>query len=249
MMTRKCKLHIDSLLLKGLMHEVYGEDALFAKQLDDNWFIGAVMDGCSSGKDSYFASALLSKMVEKGCKTLPYLGKVSPDFKMENMSPKAVGEFLLNQVFDDLKQIRKKLLIDDIELLSTLLLAVVNIPDKQAYVNVSGDGYICCNGDITTIDQHNIPDYMTYHLNQSFDNWLHNHTRIFEIKKIETLTLSSDGISKYLNMDMKRPPDQNTISYLLKTLKLPLKERHKHLTHTLRLAPYDDVSILELGME
>jgi hypothetical protein len=48
-------MRLDSLLKRGGLHEVYGEDAQYHINIGNDWLIAAVMDGCSSGKDSYLS--------------------------------------------------------------------------------------------------------------------------------------------------------------------------------------------------
>ena len=51
------------LIKRGFFHENYCEDYLFSTSLSDEITILAVMDGCSMGTESYFASTLIGKLL------------------------------------------------------------------------------------------------------------------------------------------------------------------------------------------
>ncbi len=238
-------MKIDTLLLKGNIHEVYGEDSLFTKQFNDEWFIGAVMDGCSSGTDSHFASALMSKLIAKSCKTIVILNEFS-DLKLDEMSPKELGLHVLNQVFDDLKKSQKSLMLTTIENLSTLLLMIYHQPSKRVFINVSGDGFFMVNDEVTTIDQNNTPNYMAFHSKLKFDDWLTSHSISYEFDNVKHLAISSDGIMKYFDADNKPISKVDTLNLMLKQDELNLRQRHDLLVNNYKLVPFDDVSVIIL---
>lgn len=103
------------------------------------------MDGCSSGKESYFASTLYGKSLHKSCRALLNMKEIRPDFDLELMDKKAVGSFILIQLFEDIKKIKRTLFLDIKEILSTLILLVFDLKDNSAWINVSGDGLLVCN--------------------------------------------------------------------------------------------------------
>ena len=80
-------MKLDSLLKKGGFHEVYGEDAQCHINIGNDWFVAGVMDGCSSGKESYFSSSLLVKLLRKSCRTLPLLAEINPDLNLSGFNP------------------------------------------------------------------------------------------------------------------------------------------------------------------
>lgn len=239
-------MKIDSLLLRGELHEVYGEDAQYYSDLGDDWFVAAVMDGCSSGTESYFASALLAKLLRKNCKTLPLLAEINPDLDLDSYTPQGLGEFLLSQIFDDLKRTRKLLLSDKLELLSTLVLLVYHKPSKKAYICASGDGFLKINDEFIDLDQNNMPDYMAYSLNLHFEQWMENHTRTFIRENITSIFVSTDGIQKYFNSKNKPSSTINSVSYFLEDGKLSLEKKDEELRSKHKLFPFDDVSIISI---
>ena len=72
-------------LSSGKYHPVYGEDFLYYQLLRKKFLVGAVMDGCSSGKESYFASSLYGKSLRKSCRMLPNMNEIMPGFELESM--------------------------------------------------------------------------------------------------------------------------------------------------------------------
>lgn len=240
-------MQIEKLLKRGSNHETYCEDAAFHTSLAEGWYVGAVMDGCSSAKESYFASTLFSKLVAKACKTVPYLNKIQPDFVLAETSPKVLGEFILNQVFEGVKKAHNQFLLDEIELLSTLIITVAHRMHRTAWVNISGDGFIGINDELIEIDQNNIPDFLGYHLNLTFEDWLEKHSKSYEIDNFERLHISTDGISKFIDKQ-GRLIKNRSISQLLLSIKTnsvqSLKEAYSTLITKEKLTPFDDIGVI-----
>ncbi len=246
-MIEKSKMKIDSLLKRGELHEVYGEDALFYTNVGEDWLVAAVMDGCSSGKESYFASSLYVKLLRKTCKTLPLLAEINPELDLDGFTPENLGEYILRHIFDDIKRTRKLLLADKYELLSTLLFVVYHKPSKAAYLVASGDGYFKIDDEFIDLDQNNMPDYMAYHLNLSFEDWLKNHTRIFVKDNVDSVVISTDGIQKYFD-EYKKPSLQiDTVSYFLEENGKSLEPKDEVLKSKFKLLPFDDVAIISFN--
>jgi hypothetical protein len=243
-------MKVDKLVKRGNIHPNYCEDAVFETSLDENWLIGCVMDGCSSGKDSHFASALFVKLVGKACKTLPYLSKIQPELALSALTPQYIGEFILSQVFNDVKSLHKKLIITEIELLSTLLLAVVHKHTKEGWINISGDGYISINDAVIEIEQNNIPDYLAYHLDLNFDKWLKDHTISYESVNISKLSISTDGINKLLDIKGLRSKKVNPVDFMLSVKQKTtdsLEVMYNELNTKHQLVPFDDLGIIRFG--
>ena len=242
-------MKVDTLLKRGSIHPEYCEDAIFNTELSGNWLIGAVFDGCSSAKESYFASALAAKLVNKACKTLPYLTKIQPDLVLNELTPQYIGEFILSQVFSDMKSANKKFLIDEIELLTTILLAVVNTDTNKAWINISGDGYFSVDNEIVEVNQNNIPDYLSYHFDLSFDKWLNNHTQSHTIHRFSTLSISTDGIGKLMTVKGTKPKKIDAITTFLDNQhrRYTLEETYKKLINKNNLIPFDDIGIVQFS--
>lgn len=240
-------MHIENLLKRGVTHENHCEDAVFHTAISDVWHVGAVMDGCSSAKESYFAASLISKLIAKACKTIPYLNKVQPHLSITELSPKSLGEFILNQVFEGLKEAHNQFLLDEIELLSTLIISIVHRTNRSAWINISGDGFIAINDELIEIDQNNTPDYMAYHLDMKYDDWLTKHTKTFEIDNFEKLHISSDGIQKFVDKKGSIVRGRS-IPHSLLSIKTnseqSLKDAYFVLTEKQNLSPFDDIGVI-----
>jgi len=118
------------------------------------------MDGCSSGENSHFASALLGKLLKKICKTLPYLELENPLFNLEKIEIQNLSEIILEKLFEEIKITQNNLFLEVQELVSTCILLVYNDLNKTAWVNVSGDGVIAINQKIIVIEQNDKPNYL-----------------------------------------------------------------------------------------
>jgi len=235
----------------GKLHETHTEDHLIIEQLAGNWVIASVMDGCSSGMESYFASTLYGKIIRKTCKKLPYLEKLNTDLSMDKITGSTIGRFILNQVFDDLYKTQKLLNTRIEEMLSTLILLIYNSKSKDAWINMSGDGIIVVNQTVNEIDQNNIPDYMAYHQNISFDKWLDNFSQTLEYNNCRDLSISTDGVSKFRTTTEKRQQNIDPVHYLLvdtssMEAENMLEEKYILLTRDHGLYPYDDLGIIRI---
>ena len=82
------------------------------------------------------------------------------------------------------------------EILSTINFSVTKISDKNSFVVLSGDGAYSINGELTNIDQNNQPDYISYHLNEPFENVWETFTKK-EFKNVEDISIMSDGIFSF----------------------------------------------------
>ena len=58
-------MKIYQVLQIGDHHVNYCEDYTLVVEIGNNHFLAAVMDGCSMGKESYFAATLVGKILRK----------------------------------------------------------------------------------------------------------------------------------------------------------------------------------------
>jgi len=244
-------MKISTLNKAGRFHESHTEDHLVVEELDENWVIAAVMDGCSSGKESFFASTLYGKIIRKTCRKIPHIEKLNADFSLDKIEGSTIGRFILNQIFDDQAKTQKLLTTHIEEMLTTLILLVYNSKSKKAWINISGDGLIVANQLIKEIDQNNIPDYMAYHQNISFEKWFENFSQTFEYAHCHDLSISTDGVSKFQSQSNNSQQTINPLHYLLvdksfsKSNNL-LEEKYHLLTNDYGLYPYDDLGIIRI---
>lgn len=184
---------------------------------------------------------------------LPNMKEIVPDFDLELMEKEAIGSFLLGQLFQDVKKMKKSLFLEIEEVLSTILLLVYNKEDRSAWINISGDGIVACNGEFEEIDQKNIPDYMGYHLEMKFDEWYHNHTKTMEFDQVSDLSISTDGLSKIGPNLIRNPKPLDPVQHFLidRPKGLPnqaLQQEYIKLMESKDFIPYDDISVIRIVM-
>lgn len=172
---------------------------MIAEDAGDYRKVIAVMDGCSSGTDSHFASTLIGKLIRKIAKQEAY-GEFA---KKETKQLKDQLEHISLQLFEDLSNLNRQLDLKSDEILSTLILAVVDIKEKAAEIVIVGDGFIHCNGENIEYENDNKPDYIGYHLNMDKHVWYQTRTEKLSVVNLKNLTISTDGIHTFKNFDGK----------------------------------------------
>ncbi|MGI9531612.1 protein phosphatase 2C domain-containing protein [Lutimonas sp.] len=202
-------MEILTLLRRGIYHHNFNEDFLGIHSLSDDIVVAAVMDGCSSAKDSQFSSALYAKSLHKSARMLPQMKEIVEDFDLETMSLEGIATFFMNQLFDDLKRTKKLFFLETKELLSTIVLLVINKSQRSACVKMSGDGIFAINGEITEIDQNNIPNFLGYHLNKSFEDIDEAEIQTWHFESVNDVSISTDGIQKLKSSVKKNKKDSD----------------------------------------
>lgn len=197
-------MEILSLLKRSIYHANFNEDFLFQHQLNQNIYVFAVMDGCSTGKDSHFVSGVYAKSFYKTCRVLPQMKEILDDFDI--MAPNEIGEYILSQLFQDLKKAKKLFFLQLEEVLATLNLLVLDTKNKTASIHISGDGIFAVNGKITEIDQNNVPNFLGYHLADSFENVLENDIQSWYFDEVEDIAIATDGLLKLTHKTSKIDP-------------------------------------------
>jgi len=190
-------MYIHQLLKRGENHKEFCEDFLLAYDLSQRYAIYGVFDGCSSGTDSHFASALFAKVFKA---ELDYL---EPD--TFETTKEALNRALLHGI-ESLTTVRDNLLLETDEMLSTIILFLVDKIDMSGDIIVIGDGFLSINGEIHKIEQNNQPDYLAYYFDQintfeDFEQYLSKHGIQFHVDKIIDVSISTDGIGTFQKMD------------------------------------------------
>ncbi|WP_281616339.1 protein phosphatase 2C domain-containing protein [Flammeovirga sp. SubArs3] len=188
---------------KGTSHANHNEDAYFYKHLNEDIVLLAVMDGCSSGKEAYFASTLFSKILKKISLGIPNQTDLLGVDLLDSYSLSSLGLHITHSFFIQLKRIQQSLLLEYSELASTLLLMLVDKKQKKVWVLVAGDGYVMIDHQLQYYDYNNRPDYICYHLSNSYKEWLHEHTEIYEATYQNIVGLSTDGVKEKLSFPNK----------------------------------------------
>lgn len=242
-------MEVYQLIRKGEMHKVFCEDFLLATKVNDQYAVYGVFDGCSSGTDSHLASALLAKIVRRELQ------------RHVNKSINILKQLLSETIYSTmqtLRNIRDNLFLKNDELLSTIILLLVDNYSKSAQILVFGDGFISINGDSTIIDQNNTPDYLAYHLDeidsiQDFERWLKEKARLFEISEIQDLSISTDGINSFqtteiINEDAAQifPSEYFANDTFLLQNKSMLARKYNILRTKYRMVNQDDIAMIRI---
>lgn len=234
----------------GEFHTNHNEDALVIADIGDDKLLLAVMDGCSMGKESHFASTLTAKILRKVSKEISYQTFVERDNK-------TIGQYLkliLHRLFVEIGQIKNQLLLETEELLSTLILGVLNKSSKSIDVIIVGDGLICSNGILYEYEQDDQPDYLGYHLFEDFESWFQNQNQKISLENINDLSMVTDGIFTFRNFNGKKYPElkeEKVISLLLvdktgKNQENMLLKKMLELKNEFGLMPGDDLTIIRI---
>ena len=228
------------------MHTNECEDFYVSAPLNEQHHVLAVMDGCSMGTESIFAAMLIGKVLRAIAKTHFYSNFRQPT----ETTTEELLKTTTSELFQQLKTLQASLHLDRYELLSTLVLAVVNSGEKRAEVLVVGDGVVAHNERITQFEQNNQPDYLGYHLSEPFDRWYLEQKQRLSLENLHNLGLATDGVYTFraapgapaLNeayvlerLLLQRPPAGQG-NYLDLQLR-ELREEHRHVNA-------DDVAVI-----
>lgn len=230
-------------LRRGYTHPLFCEDFLFTHQLGDRFQVMAVMDGSSMGETSFFASTLVAKLLRRVCTQIVYL----PVFNGPLSLPE-LGELLIKQLFDELKQARNTLFLSQEETLTTLLLAITDQTLQQSWVMAVGDGVLLVNDHLQVFNQDNQPDYLGYHLHCSTEEWWRTQPPPSVFSQVNRLVLATDGL---LAIDFVAPPE-NIQTWAQRLLTAPLPSAKPHALDQLLSGwlkshegtPQDDIAIV-----
>jgi len=191
-------MEVYQLIRKGEMHKDFCEDFLLAFELSERYSVYGVFDGCSTGADSHLASGLLAKVVraEMEClviEEIESLKKLLSDTVLCTMST--------------LRNIRNDLFLETNELLSTMILFVVDKITSKGEVLVFGDGFVAINGQSINVEQNNTPDYLAYYLDEleninDPESWLIEHSNSFSVDKITDVSVATDGVKSFQKADL-----------------------------------------------
>lgn len=231
----------------GDHHVNHNEDALFSTKIDNKYQLIALMDGCSMGTDSHFAATLFKKILSKTSKTL----SCQLFIQKNRYSLDALIKDIIKALFYELQQIQNQLFLSTEELLSTLIVGLVDLEKKNALIHCIGDGIIYHQGQWIEFDQNDRPDYLAYHLDEDFEQYYKTQNQILTLKNIKDLSICTDGILSFRSFDLGHYPDissQAILHCLLDTSvsSASLKQKLLTLEQDYGLRPTDDLSIIQL---
>lgn len=189
---------IKILTKKGLSHELNNEDSYFIDESND-LIVGAVFDGCSSGKRSHWASEVFKILFEKN-KEILYVDSLLYKKEIEERVNKFFYEIIFQTEF-----MRSFLCLDKKSFLSTVILFLYHKEEKTFYCKFFGDGSIFLKkeGDEKFAehvnDEGNMPNYLAYLLDQRSEIINHSIVRRKTIynKNIIEFMVATDGIGSF----------------------------------------------------
>ena len=230
------KALIKTILKKGNSHKLC-EDSFFYRIYNEKIFI-ATFDGCSSGTESHFASNLFKKILNKSI-----VSAINND-DIYNVN---LLKIIFHDFFNILKNIQNTLSLNVDELLSTIVFSMIDLKNNETYFLVSGDGIYSINKRITRIEQNNTPDYISYHLNQTFhDVWKTFHLSIFN-EEIKDISVSSDGLDSYINNNNLEISHINSFLFDENFIKSEVMlSRVYNILENKGFTHYDDLSIVRV---
>ncbi|GAB3294415.1 protein phosphatase 2C domain-containing protein [Hymenobacter tenuis] len=242
-------MRIYQLLKIGRYHSDFCEDFTLVLKQGENKLVCAVMDGCTMGQESHFAATLMAKIIRKVIKERQYhefYGSISADLSLQEEL-----HDILAAVFLEFRNMKSQLLLDTSELLTTLVLGLINASTQEVYGLAIGDATVAINGQLIRFEQDNTPDYLAYHLGQDFEKWYGKQKQFFQATACTDVSLATDGIDSFQNLDSVASDPINVARYLLIDQELcerdeMLNIKTKRLENRHSLSPTDDVAIVRV---
>lgn len=201
------------------------------------------------GKDSYFIATLTGKLLRKICKTMGYQEFLS---RASNLLPEKRLKHILKELFQQLNQAKHTLMLEEKELLTTLIIALIDIPGKKGLVLVIGDGVVSINGQLTEFDQDNRPDYLGFHLNKSFEEWYNAQQQKITFTELADFTIATDGLTLFQPVTAQAsaidPAAFLTTGNAMEEKEDKLELLLKQLQHQHGLVPGDDLAMIRVTL-
>ena len=197
----------------GEFHTNHCEDFLIEEQIGTNEKLIAVLDGCTMGTESVFASILFGKILRNIAKKKFYEEFVTNNSIELKDKLKEVVKLLV----DETKLIKNQLGLETNELLSTLIIGIIETTEPKAEFLTIGDGLICKDGELIEYEQDDKPDYLGYHLSDDFQSWYDNQKQKLTVSAFKDLSICTDGIFTFKNLEdrSKQKTEREIIEYLL----------------------------------
>lgn len=126
----------------GSFHENHCEDYVFKGPIGENRMVLAVFDGCTMGDESYFAATLFGRILRKLAKNSFYQErllsrKLTIDVQLKE---------LMEHFFVAVQNTKNDLYLEERELLTTVLIGIVDWKEQTGEFLCIGDGLIVING-------------------------------------------------------------------------------------------------------
>lgn len=208
------------------------------------------MDGCTMGVDSYMASTITGKLLRKITTSAGYR-------ELRNKQPLYTEtedylKYIIQNLFEELKLVKNLLLLDKNELLTTIILLVLNKKQQNGALLAIGDGVVCVNGIIKVFEQDNKPDYMGYHLSEDFDEWYSRQQQKISLINIKDISIATDGIETFTAFYKRNEQEDISPLEMLMLSNIDgesediLDRKLKQLEHIYGLRPTDDLALIRV---
>lgn len=234
----------------GEYHFNHCEDYLFTSDLGDDKLLCAVMDGCTTAIDSHFISTMVGKILRKISVEEGY--KIMYEPNSEFLSLDMHLRSILRRVFSELIVSKNQLMLQAEEMLTTLVILLLDKKTNQGIILAIGDGLISVNGNIIEFEQDNKPDYLGFHLSEDFDSWYDIQSQKVTFDNYQDISIATDGISLFSQVAKSTTDEKiDPINYLLintdhvENAEM-LNIKIKRLENKFGLVPTDDVAIIRL---
>lgn len=206
-------MKIYSTLQIGAFHTNHCEDFFIHESIASNQKLIAVLDGCTMGTESVFASMLYGKILRNIAKIRYHQEFIIPN----TLSLQQTLKNVLQELIAETVQIKNQLGLEVNELLSTIIVGIIDIKTITAEFITIGDGLIYKDGIEYEYEQDDKPDYLGYHLSDNFEDWYKAQGQTLSISNFTDLSICTDGIYTFKNLKHKenQKSDSEIITYLL----------------------------------
>lgn len=188
---------IDSFISRGAMHDLHCEDDLYTFE-NEEVIVAAVFDGCSSGIDSHFASTMHKYCLREVIGDISYILREDDNRNFPFRDINESGKNILFLLFESIYRLDYKV---NSEMLSTVVLTVINKLTKEYFICVAGDGVYKVNKEIHSIHDANSNAvwYLSSVSYSEFDKYYDSYCTKTSGKFEDEIIISSDGIESFKN--------------------------------------------------
>lgn len=181
------KYNIKTLITKGTNHDLHCEDDFFVHETD-NWIVGAVFDGCSSGTDSHFASTFHKFILKQGVKYIHEKDECTIEKQAKNLMFH-IWLGLYSHIYEN-----------GVEMLSTVVLILINKHTEQYFIIFAGDGVCVIDDEYHSIHDENGDEvwYLsTLRTAAEFEDYYDKCEKFEGDTLPQSLIISTDGVDTF----------------------------------------------------
>lgn len=188
-------LKIESFICRGAAHTLHCEDDYYVFE-NEEVVIAAVFDGCSSGVDSHFASTMHKYCLREILEDIPYILREDDNRNFPFKDINESGKEIISSLFDKIYRLEYKV---NTEMLSTVVLTMINKMTKEYFICFAGDGVCKINDKIHSIHDSNsnavwyLSSVNYYEFSQYYDKYCTKFSGVFE----NEISISTDGIESF----------------------------------------------------